>query len=98
MPKIKWKKFKWVVRVPVTVTLCVEVKARNEKTAIEEANKICNEIEGLYRGYKCDMERPCMIAPCYNGEEEDKAWWEDIEQCELFLTDKAVAEKMRRKS
>ena len=85
------KKRKWIVKVPITLTLCAEVTAPNKAAAIEAANCKCSEIMPQYVGYRSRIDRP-TIASLLADEDDQTVWWDpySIDICEIFLTDKAV--------
>lgn len=83
-PRKESKPRKYVVRVPVTVTVCCEVIATSPEDAIKEANAKLNELTPLYPGYGVEIEKPNML-------EADEGWFEDFDACEIFIAANAKA-------
>lgn len=78
---------KFVVRVPIEVTVCVEVRAKNQTDALWEANAVLTEVTPLYEGIGSNLDRATMLGVHPN--EGSEAWFEtDDTPCEFFLGDR----------
>lgn len=86
------KRRKYIVTVPVTVKVCVEVEAPNKEAAIIAANETCEEVIPLYTGNEPRLDRPRMLG--FNCDEN--TWFDqDALDYEIFLSDKAEAEQVK---
>lgn len=73
----------YIVRVPITIIACVEVKAKDTKHAVDMANSAVGELTPLYHGIGSETDRPSMV-------EIDGGWFEGAEDIsQLFLSKEA---------
>jgi len=78
---------KFIVKTPVTITVCIEVSAKGEKDAIRKADEAMSEITALFSGCGDDLSRPSMAGT------EEGAWFEDLDQNAIFLSAETRAEE-----
>lgn len=71
---------KFIVKTPVTITVCVEVSAKGKKEAIRKADEAMSEISAMFSGCGDDLSRPSMAGV------EEGAWFEDLDQNSIFLS------------
>lgn len=88
-------KRKWIVKVPITLEVCVQVTAPNKQAAIEAANEAANDLVPLYDGSRYELSRPSMVGINYDGD-DCGAWFDDnsLDQADLFLKDGVTAERI----
>ena len=93
------KSTKWIVRVPITVTVCVEVDAPSKKAAVIVANEKAEGVVPFFNGCDTDLDRPPYIG--IEGDDNgDQSMWFDsdsIQQCDMFLNNGAIAEAVEEK-
>ena len=87
-------KRKWIVTVPVTLEVCVEVTAPNKDAAVEAANEVANDLMPLYDGGRYELSRPSMVGINYDGDDSG-AWWDpdSLDQADIFLKEGVTAKR-----
>jgi hypothetical protein len=96
------KNHKWLVKVPVTIMVCVEVESHNRGSAIIAANET---VEGLQPVYiddnsrierlqtlfnsQANLDRPLLVGLGVSGK-PGVVWFDttSFDQCDLFLSSK----------
>lgn len=77
---------KFIVNTPVTVTLCIEVRARNKKEAARVADEKCDGLVEYSNGSDT-IDRMGLL-----GSSSDETWFEDTDLCGMFLEKETTVE------
>jgi hypothetical protein len=85
-PSIKSKVQKFIVRAPITVTVCIEVSAISAEQAIRIATEEMDELVPSYLGIGSDLDRPTYL-------EAPEGWFEGYDQNGIFINATATPKR-----